>query len=65
MTAMGNASPAFSARRPATRGDGARPAIVREIVTSHGGTVEAVNTDQGARLVVRLPAVENEPTPAD
>jgi signal transduction histidine kinase len=53
------------ARHRGSGGTGLGLAIVREIVTSHGGTVEAVNTDQGARLVVRLPAVENEPTPAD
>jgi signal transduction histidine kinase len=39
-------------------GAGLGLAIVQDIVTAHGGTVEAVATDCGARFVVRLPAAD-------
>lgn len=39
-------------------GAGLGLAIVREIVTAHGGTACAEETEVGARLVVRLPAAE-------
>jgi len=39
-------------------GTGLGLAIVRDIVTAHGGTVEAVASDCGARFVVRLQAAE-------
>jgi len=44
-----------------TGGAGLGLAIVREIVTAHGGTAEAEETEVGARLVVRLPAAERGP----
>ena len=44
-------------------GAGLGLAIVREIVTAHGGTAEAEATGVGARLVVRLPAAEPPPDP--
>lgn len=37
-------------------GAGLGLAIVRDIVTAHGGTAEVADTDSGARFVVRLPA---------
>jgi signal transduction histidine kinase len=46
------------ARSRAAGGAGLGLAIVREIVTAHGGTARAEQTDAGARLVVRLPAAE-------
>jgi signal transduction histidine kinase len=45
-------------------GAGLGLAIVREIVTAHGGTAEVGEAAVGARLVVRLPAAEPEPLPA-
>jgi signal transduction histidine kinase len=51
------------ARGRAAGGAGLGLAIVREIVTAHGGTARAEETDAGARLVVRLPAAERG-TPA-
>jgi signal transduction histidine kinase len=52
------------ARSPRGGGAGLGLAIVREIVTAHGGTAVAEETTAGARLVVRLPAAErhHEPT---
>jgi signal transduction histidine kinase len=38
-------------------GTGLGLAIVRAIATRHGGTVEAVESDQGAHFVLRLPSV--------
>ncbi len=46
------------ARSRSAGGAGLGLAIVREIVTAHGGTAEAEETEVGARLVVRLPAAE-------
>jgi signal transduction histidine kinase len=46
------------ARTRVAGGAGLGLAIVREIVTAHGGTARAEETDAGARLVVRLPAAE-------
>jgi signal transduction histidine kinase len=39
-------------------GAGLGLAIVRDIVTWHGGTVEAAAAETRARLVVRLPAAD-------
>jgi signal transduction histidine kinase len=46
------------ARSRRAGGAGLGLAIVREIVTAHGGTACAEATEVGARLVVRLPAAE-------
>ena len=46
------------ARNRRAGGAGLGLAIVREIVTAHGGTARAEESDAGARLVVRLPAAE-------
>jgi signal transduction histidine kinase len=46
-------------------GAGLGLAIVREIVTAHGGTAEAEETEAGARLVVRLPAAEHRREPPE
>jgi signal transduction histidine kinase len=46
------------ARNRRAGGAGLGLAIVREIVTAHGGTARAEETEAGARLVVRLPAAE-------
>jgi signal transduction histidine kinase len=45
-------------------GAGLGLAIVREIVSAHGGTAEVGEADGGARLVVRLPAAEHASQPA-
>jgi signal transduction histidine kinase len=45
-------------------GAGLGLSIVREIVTAHGGTVDAEEAEAGARLVVRLPAAERRREPA-
>ncbi|HEX8930908.1 MAG TPA: ATP-binding protein [Actinomycetota bacterium] len=45
-------------------GAGLGLAIVRQIVTAHGGSAEVGEAAVGARLVVRLPAAEPEPPPA-
>jgi signal transduction histidine kinase len=45
-------------RRGGVVGLGLGLAIVQDIVTAHGGTVEAAGTTHGARFVVRLPATD-------
>jgi signal transduction histidine kinase len=45
-------------------GAGLGLAIVREIVTAHGGTAEVEDSAAGARLVVRLPAADPAEEPA-
>jgi signal transduction histidine kinase len=51
------------ARDQRAGGAGLGLAIVRDVVTAHGGTVVVAQTDAGANLVVRLPAAE-APAPA-
>lgn len=61
-------SPSAGAGRshPARGGVGLGLAVVRMLVQAHGGTVEATNRDGGgARVVVRLPRVTDEPQPRD
>jgi signal transduction histidine kinase len=53
------------ARSPRGGGAGLGLAIVREIVTAHGGTAVAEDTPAGARLVVRLPAAERHHEPIE
>lgn len=52
------------ARSRRAGGAGLGLAIVREIVSAHGGTAEAKETEVGARLVVCLPAAERHSGPA-
>ncbi|MGK7313094.1 MAG: sensor histidine kinase [Candidatus Longimicrobiales bacterium M2_2A_002] len=48
-----------------TRGTGLGLALVRQAVTADGGTVDAVHRDDGAELVVRLPAAGAETLPKE
>jgi signal transduction histidine kinase len=50
-----------TARTHETSGAGLGLAIVREIVTAHGGTVWVEDAAPGARFVVRLPAPQGAP----
>jgi nitrogen fixation/metabolism regulation signal transduction histidine kinase len=43
-----------------TRGTGLGLAIVKRIVVEHGGVIEAVNTADGGRVALRLPAILGE-----
>ncbi len=52
------------ARSRRAGGAGLGLAIVREIVTAHGGTADVEESDAGARLVVRLPAADPDREPA-
>jgi signal transduction histidine kinase len=52
------------ARSRRAGGAGLGLAIVREIVTAHGGTAAVEDSEVGARLVVRLPAADPDAGPA-
>jgi signal transduction histidine kinase len=47
-------------RSRSSGGSGLGLAIVHSIVTAHGGTIEVVDANPGARFIVRIPSVDEE-----
>ncbi|MBA7635772.1 Sensor histidine kinase CusS [subsurface metagenome] len=41
-------------------GSGLGLAITKKVIERHGGTIEAVNSDEGLKILIRLPAGQSE-----
>ena len=52
--------PFYRTKEKKAEGSGLGLAITKKIVEKHGGTIEAVNSDEGLKILIRLPADQSE-----